>query len=230
MKVLVVEDDLFTSSLISKALTSHRYSVTTAADGEMGLDLAIADDYDLIVLDWMTPKMDGMTVCRELRNRGDKTPILMLTAKDSSKDIIAGLDAGADDYLTKPFQVPVLMARLRAITRRGDLTQTTPALTWGQLSLDPVSSDVTFGVTLLSLTPKEYRLLELFLRHPRRVFSRSNIIEKIWVLEDSPTENAVTNLIKDLRRKLKDVGLDPEIIETVYGLGYRLKAPPEDEA
>ena len=118
MKVLVVEDDLFTSSLIAKALTSHRYSVTTAADGEMGLDLAIADDYDLIVLDWMTPKMDGMTVCRELRNRGDKTPILMLTSKDSSNDIIAGLDAGADDYLTKPFQVPVLMARLRALTRR----------------------------------------------------------------------------------------------------------------
>ena len=227
MKVLVVEDDLFTSSLISKALTSHRYSVTTAADGEMGLDLAIADEYDLIVLDWMTPKMDGMAVCRELRNRGDKTPILMLTSKDSSNDIIAGLDAGADDYLTKPFQVPVLMARLRALTRRGDLTQTTPALTWGQLSLDPISSDVTFGETLLSLTPKEYRLLELFLRHPRRVFSRSNIIEKIWVLEDSPTENAVTNLIKDLRRKLKDAGLDPEIIETVYGLGYRLKAPPE---
>ena len=228
MKVLVVEDDLFTSSLISKALTSHRYSVTTAADGEMGLDLAIADEYDLIVLDWMTPKMDGMTVCRELRNRGDKTPILMLTSKDSSKDIIAGLDAGADDYLTKPFQIPVLMARLRALTRRGDLTQTTPALTWGQLSLDPISSDVTFGETLLALTPKEYRLLELFLRHPRRVFSRSNIIEKIWVLEDSPTENAVTNLIKDLRRKLKDAGLDPEIIETVYGLGYRLKAPPEE--
>lgn len=228
MKVLVVEDDLFTSSLISKALTNHRYSVTTAADGEMGLDLAIADEYDLIVLDWMTPKMDGMTVCRELRNRGDKTPILMLTSKDSSNDIIAGLDAGADDYLTKPFQVPVLMARLRALTRRGDLAQTTPALIWGQLSLDPVSADVMFEDELLSLTPKEYRLLELFLRHPRRVFSRSSIIEKIWVLEDSPTENAVTNLIKDLRRKLKDAGVDPEIIETVYGLGYRLKAPPEE--
>lgn len=227
MKVLVVEDDTFTSAMISKALTSHRYSVTTAEDGEMGLDLAIADEYDLIVLDWLTPKMDGMTVCRELRNRGDKTPILMLTSKDSSSDIIEGLDAGADDYLTKPFQVSVLMARLRALTRRGDLTQTTPALMWGDLTLDTKSADVMFGGELMSLTPKEYRLLELFLRHPRRVFSRSNIIEKIWVLEDSPTENAVTNLIKDLRRKLKDAGVDPEIIETVYGLGYRLKAPPE---
>lgn len=226
MKVLVVEDDMFTSALIRQALTSNRYSVTTAADGELGLDLAIADEYDVIVLDWMTPKMDGMSVCRALRNRGDKTPILMLTSKDSSTDIVAGLDAGADDYLTKPFQVPVLLARLRAITRRGDLAHTEPELTWGPLSLDPVSAEVKCNDSLLALTPKEYRLLELFLRHPRRVFSRSNIIEKIWVLEDSPTENAVTNLIKDLRRKLKGAELDPDMIETVYGLGYRLKESP----
>lgn len=210
---------------LEKALSVHHYTVNIATDGHIGLELATSFDYDLILLDLLIPKLDGITLCRHLRSQGFQKPILLLTAKDSNIDIVKGLDAGADDYVIKPYDSEELMARIRALLRRGN-SAVTPVLTWGNLCLNPDLGEVTYGEKLLSLTPKEYSLLELFLRNPRRIFSRSAIIDRLWSLDDPPTENAVTVHIKDLRQKLKAAGTTEEIIETVYGLGYRLKALP----
>lgn len=210
---------------LDKALSAHNYMVNIARDGQIGLELATSFDYDLILLDLLIPKLDGMTLCRQLRSQGFHKPILLLTAKDSNIDIVKGLDAGADDYVIKPYDPQELMARIRALLRRGN-SAVTPVLTWGNLCLNPDLGEVTYEEKLLSLTPKEYSLLELFLRNPRRIFSRSAIIDRLWSLDDPPTENAVTVHIKDLRQKLKACGATEEIIETVYGLGYRVKAAP----
>lgn len=211
---------------LEKALSDHNYTVNIATDGQIGLELARSFDYDLILLDLLIPKLDGMTLCRQLRSQGFQKPILLLTAKDSNIDIVKGLDAGADDYVIKPYDLEELMARIRALLRRGN-SAVTPVLTWGNLYLNPDLGEVTYGEKSLSLTPKEYSLLDLFLRNPRRIFSRSAIIDRLWSLDDPPTENAVTVHIKDLRQKLKASGATEEIIETVYGLGYRLKALPK---
>ena len=210
---------------LEKALSAHHYTVNIATDGHIGLELATSFDYDLILLDLLIPKLDGITLCRQLRSQGFQKPILLLTAKDSNLDIVKGLDAGADDYVIKPYDPEELMARIRALLRRGN-SAVTPVLIWGNLCLNPDLGEVTYGEKLLSLTPKEYSLLELFLRNPRRIFSRSAIIDRLWSLDDPPTENAVTVHIKDLRQKLKACGATEEIIETVYGLGYRVKAAP----
>ena len=229
MKILLVEDDELIGSALFEALVAHHYTVDVAADGQTGLELATSFDYDLILLDWLIPKLDGISLCRQLRSQGYQKPILLLTAKDSNSDIVQGLDAGADDYIVKPYDLSALMARIRALLRRGN-SPVTSVLTWGNLCLNPVSGEVTFGEQLLSLTPKEYSLLELFLRNPQRVFSRSAIIDRLWSLDGSPAESAVTVHIKELRQKLKTGGMTEEIIETVYGLGYRLKSPPEEKA
>lgn len=210
---------------LEKALSVHHYTVNIATDGHIGLELATSFDYDLILLDLLIPKLDGITLCRQLRSQGFQKPILLLTAKDSNFDIVKGLDAGADDYVIKPYDPEELMARIRALLRRGN-SAVTPVLIWGNLCLNPDLGEVTYEEKLLSLTPKEYSLLELFLRNPRRIFSRSAIIDRLWSLDDPPTENAVTVHIKDLRQKLKAAGATEEIIETVYGLGYRVKAAP----
>ena len=228
MKILLVEDDELIGSALFEALVAHHYTVDVAADGQAGLELAITFEYDLILLDWLIPKLDGISLCRQLRSKGYQKPILLLTAKDSNSDIVQGLDAGADDYIVKPYDLSELMARIRALLRRGNSPVTT-VLTWGDLCLNPVSGEVTFGENLLSLTPKEYSLLELFLRNPQRVFSRSAIIDRLWSLDGSPAESAVTVHIKELRQKLKTGGMTEEIIDTVYGLGYRLKSPPEEK-
>ncbi|HEY9667096.1 MAG TPA: response regulator [Coleofasciculaceae cyanobacterium] len=225
MKILLVEDDEFASSALSDALLAHHYTVDRAIDGKSGLELATAFDYDLILLDWLIPKLDGISLCHQLRSQGYQKPILLLTAKDSQADITTGLDAGADDYVVKPYDLSELMARIRALLRRGN-SPVTSVLAWGELCLNPVSGEVTCAENLLPLTPKEYSLLELFLRNPQRVFSRSTIIDRLWSLDDAPSENAVTTHIKELRQKLKACGITEEVIETVYGLGYRLKAPP----
>jgi DNA-binding response OmpR family regulator len=228
VKILLVEDDELIGSMLFEALVAHRYTVDVAADGQAGLELATNFDYDLILLDWLIPKLDGISLCRQLRSKGYQKPILLLTAKDSNSDIVQGLDAGADDYIVKPYDLSALMARIRALLRRGN-SPVTSVLNWGNLCLNPVSGEVTFGEKLLSLTPKEYSLLELFLRNPQRVFSRSAIIDRLWSLDGSPAESAVTVHIKELRQKLKTGGMTEEIIETVYGLGYRLKSPPEEK-
>ena len=229
MKILLVEDDELIGSALFEALVAHYFTVDVAADGQAGLELATTFDYDLILLDWLIPKLDGISLCRQLRSKGYQKPILLLTAKDSNTDIVQGLDAGADDYIVKPYDLSALMARIRALLRRGN-SPVTSVLTWGNLCLNPVSGEVTFEEQLLSLTPKEYSLLELFLRNPQRVFSRSAIIDRLWSLSGSPAESAVTVHIKELRQKLKIGGMTEEIIETVYGLGYRLKSPPEEKA
>jgi DNA-binding response OmpR family regulator len=229
VKILLVEDDELIGSMLFEALVAHRYTVDVAADGQAGLELATNFDYDLILLDWLIPKLDGISLCRQLRSNGYQKPILLLTAKDSNSDIVQGLDAGADDYIVKPYDLSALMARIRALLRRGN-SPVTSVLIWGNLCLNPVSGEVTCGEKLLSLTPKEYSLLELFLRNPQRVFSRSAIIDRLWSLDGSPAESAVTVHIKELRQKLKTGGMTEEIIETVYGLGYRLKSPPEEKA
>jgi len=209
--------------LLVSALTAHHYTVEVATDGEMGLELATSSDYELIVLDWQMPKLDGITVCRYLRSRRYQRPILLLTARDADEDIVQGLDAGADDYLTKPFKIDELLARLRALQRRGEAPLLPDLLTWGQLCLNLSAAIVTYNHQKVSLTPKEYALLELFLRYPLRVFSRSVILDRLWTIDAAPSEGTVTNLIKDLRQKLKTAGMTVDPLETIYGLGYRLR-------
>lgn len=226
MKILLVEDDQSTGEFLTSVLTAHRYTVDLASDGQTGLELAHLWHYDLILLDVELPRLDGISVCRQLRSQEDATPILMLTAKSLNHDIVTGLDAGADDYLVKPCEPAQLLARMRALLRRSG-TVTGTLLTWGELSLDPASAQVMLHDQPVFLGPKEYNLLELFLRHPQRIFNRSAILDNLWTADDFPTENAVTNLIKDLRRKLKAAGLTEDLIETIYGLGYRLKGEPE---
>lgn len=224
MKILLIEDDDMTRELLTAELSAVCYVVEQAVDGELGLELASLWAYDLILLDLKIPKLDGLSLCRQLRNRDITTPILMLTAQNAQEDIVTGLDAGADDYVTKPFEMDQVLARIRALLRRGSMATTqTPALKLGNLSLNPATTNVTYEDRVIPLTPKEYSLLELFLRNPQRVFSRSSILDHLWTMDDYPTEGAVTNLVKDLRNRLKRNGVQETIIQTVYGLGYRLK-------
>ncbi|MEG4815311.1 response regulator [Microcoleus sp. K5-D4] len=228
MKILLVEDDTVTVSLLTQALNSHNYNVNAAADGETALHLVQAYDYDLIVLDVLIPKLDGISLCRKLRSSGCQMPILLLTALDSSNDRVQGLEAGADDYVVKPFNLEELIARIRALLRRGKATLSSTNLTWEKLQVNPDTTEVTYAEKVLHLTPKEYNLLELFLRNPRRIFSRSAILDRIWSAGEFPQEEAVTAHIKGLRQKLKAAGMTVDLVETVYGLGYRLKSLPEE--
>jgi len=228
MKILLIEDDDLIAAVLSEMLTAHHYLLEHATDGKTGLDLAQAFTYDLIVLDLSIPLLDGLSVCRKLRKQGILTPILVLTARDSEIDKAQGLDAGADDYVCKPFNALELLARIRALLRRSQ-TVPTPSLTWERLVMEPLRGEVTYAGCPLALTPKEFALLELFLRNPQRIFSRGAILEQLWPYENPPSESAVTMHIKDLRQKLKAAGLTHEVIETIYGMGYRLKtAPPPD--
>ena len=227
MKILLVEDDEITANVLAQELTTHHYTVETTADGQTGLQLAQAFHYDLLVLDIILPNLDGISICRQLRSQGLQMPILLLSANDSSTDRVMGLEAGADDYVVKPYELNELIARIQALLRRGNSTLPT-VLTWEKLQLDPDTCKVTYGGELLHLTPKEYSILELFLRNPRRIFSRSAILDHIWPSGEFPQEEAVSTQIKGLRHKLKAAGMTTDLIETVYGLGYRLKAPPDD--
>jgi len=228
MKILLVEDDQAIAAILRVNLTAHRYAVDLASDGQLAWDFLMQWDYDLILLDVLIPKLDGISLCRQLRSQGNQTPILMLTAQNSNENAIAGLDAGADDYVIKPFNPNQLLARIRALLRRGS-TVTAPVLSWGYLCLDPTLMHVTYKQQEITFRPKEYTLLELFLRNRERIFSRNTIIDRLWSLDQSPSEAAVTTLIKDLRSRLKSAGITEEVIETVHGLGYRLKAAPTVE-
>ncbi len=224
MRILLIEDDeLIAQQLVPKLTHQQNYTIDVATDGQTGLGHAEAFPYDLILLDVILPKIDGISICRRLRSQGIKTPILLLTAQDNSTNKVMGLDAGADDYLTKPFDLQELSARIRALLRRGDRSAT-PIFSWGDLSLDPSSCEVTYQKRLISLTPKEYGILELFLRNKQRVFSRSVILDHLWSFEEFPGEETVTAHIKGLRHKLKKAGLKKDPIETIYGIGYRLKS------
>lgn len=222
MKVLVIEDDEFVAHALTAILAGQTYTVEVAPNGQLGWDLLEAFDYDLVLLDVMLPQLDGISLCRRIRAKGLQMPILLLTGQDSSHDKAIGLDAGADDYLVKPFDSEELVARVRALLRRGS-TIAQPVLEWGDLRLDPSSCEVTYGSKPLLLTPKEYALLELFLRNKRRVFSCGMLLEQLWSYGEAPGEEAVRTHIKGLRQKFKAVGLPSDAVETVYGIGYRLK-------
>ncbi len=226
MRILLVDDDELLTQTLAHFLTSQNYVVDVARDGEAGWDYAQMVTYDLIVLDINLPKLNGVRLCQKLRQSQCTSPILLLTARGQSADKVIGLDAGADDYLVKPCTKEELSARIRALLRRQNTTAT-PQLKWGNLSLDPSSCEVTYNGQLLALSPKEYALLELFLRHPQRVFSTHSILENLWGF-DAPGEETVRTLIKRLRQKLKSGGAT-DVIDTVYGVGYRLK-PANDAA
>jgi DNA-binding response OmpR family regulator len=222
MKILIVEDDEGNAAVLNQALTAQQYIVEIATDGQLGWDLLEVFEYDLILLDVTLPKLNGITLCQRLREKGDLTPILLLTAQDSSNNKVAGLDAGADDYIVKPYEMDELSARIRALLRRGREGRS-PLLEWQALCLDPSNCEVTYDGQPLPVTAREYQLLELFLRNSHRIFSQSALIDRLWSLEEYPTENTVRAHIKGLRQKLKKAGAAPDFIETVYGLGYRLK-------
>lgn len=216
-----MDDDEHLAELLRTTLTEQHYVVDTATDGQAGWALAESLTYDLILLDVMLPKLDGISFCRQLRAQGKQVPVLLLTARDTSNDKVMGLDAGADDYVVKPIDLQELTARMRALLRRGSVV-TTSVLEWGRLRLDPSSCEVTYDRAPLRLTPKEYALLELFLRNNQRVYSRSAILDQLWSLDDDPPgEDTVKTHIKGLRQRLKAVGA-ADLVETVYGLGYRL--------
>jgi DNA-binding response OmpR family regulator len=221
MKILLVEDDEGLAELLCKDLASRHYLVEVAFDGQAGLELAEAFKYDLILLDFMLPKLDGISLCRQLRERGDCTPILLLTAYDSSAQRVAGLDAGADDYIVKSCDFEELLARVRALLRRGNVNAS-PVIEWGNLRLDPSSCEVAYSGQPLHLTSKEYALIELFLRNSQRIFSQSALLDRLWSFDEPPLENTVRAHIKSLRKKLRQAGAE-DLIETVYGLGYRLR-------
>lgn len=222
MKILVVEDDGLTAEALVATLSNQHYTVEVASDGEAGWELAESFAYDLILLDVTLPKLDGIRLCQRLRSRGFQMPILLLTARNSSHDKAIGLDAGADDYVVKPFDPEELSARIRALLRRNQVTVQS-VLECGDLRLDPRSCEVTYETRLVALTAKEYALLELFLRNSQRVYSCGAILENLWSFEEIPSDEAVRTHIKGLRQKLKAAGAPANLIETVYGIGYRLK-------
>lgn len=237
MKILLVEDDELLSATLVKLLRAHLYTIDVASDGQAGLNLATAVEYDLILLDVQIPKLDGISLCQQLRSQGYRKPILLLTANDSDAVAVAGFDAGADDYICKPCAPEVLLARMRTLLRRsGALVSQSPpsgpevTLTWGDLCLDLNSGRVTLGQQVIALTATEYNLLELFLRNPDRIFSRSAILDRLWGFDDTPTDRAVVTHVKDLRKKLKAGGLTDDLIETVYGMGYRLKPARQSQS
>jgi DNA-binding response OmpR family regulator len=231
MRILVVEDDVQLAEMLMEALTDRQYVVDIAQDGEEAWDCIKVLEYDLVVLDVTLPKLDGVSFCQRLRSptsgrslsRNSIIPVLMLTARDTLGDKITGLDAGADDYMVKPFEMPELMARVRALLRRNSSATSFSDFGWGSLRLNSSTYEVTYADQPLHLTPKEFALLELMVSSGRRVLSRAGIIERIWSLDDPPSEETVKSHIKSLRYKLKDAGAADDFIETVHGLGYRLK-------
>jgi len=221
VKILVVEDDERIAQAIAEALADRRYVVEIATDGQLGLTLAETNSFDLVILDLMLPHLDGITLCRKLRQSSLTLPILMLTARDTSSDKVLGLDAGADDYGVKPFDLPELLARVRALLRRSTVTPSS-LLRWQKLTLDPNTCEVIYDHPTLVLTPKEYQLLELLLRNGSRVLSRGAILERLWIYDNRPSEETVKVHLSSLRQKLKAAGAPHQFIENVYGLGYRL--------
>ncbi|MEY3303381.1 MAG: hypothetical protein RLZZ139_1754 [Cyanobacteriota bacterium] len=227
MKILLVEDDLHSAAILLQLLAESHYTIDAVADAKTAWQYVETYDYDLIILDVMLPDSNGLGLCAKLRNEGYTTPVLLLTAKDSTSDRVMGLEAGADDYVVKPYHFQELVARIRALLRRyheGDtLIQ---EFGWEGLRLDLKTNTVTYKQQPLRLTQKEYGLLEVFLRHPQQIFSRSALIDQVWSAGEFPSEEAVTTHIKGLRQKLKAAGLQTDPIETLYGLGYRLKSAP----
>jgi DNA-binding response OmpR family regulator len=223
MRILLVEDDTDLAQFIRKGLREEPYAVDWAPDGEEGLALAERNAYDLFIFDVMLPKLDGLLLCRRLRESGNRTPTLLLTARNSVEDKVAGLDTGADDYLTKPFAFAELLARVRALLRRGG-PQVPARLKAADLELDPASRRVWRAGKEIMLTNKEYGLLEFLLRNKNRVLTRTAIINHVWDISYDPLTNIVDAHIRALRAKV-DRGFSPPLITTVRGAGYMLEEP-----
>lgn len=223
MKILIVEDDFRIANNLAQFMRSNNHVVEIAYDGETGYDLAEIGNYDLIILDLSLPKMDGITVCQKLRQNQCQSLILMLTARDTNLDQVTGLDAGADDYIIKPFDLQLLLARIRALLRRNNNHLNT-LFTWGDLVLDPNKYEVKYQNNLVNLSPKEYQLLELLFRNSDRTLTKEIIIDQLWSMEEIPQEETVKAHIKGIRKKLKLAGLKTNIIENIYGVGYRLNS------
>ncbi|MGH2861775.1 MAG: response regulator transcription factor [Solirubrobacteraceae bacterium] len=222
-QVLVVDDEPAVRRALERALRLDKYEVELAVDGEEALDRLSERPVDAVILDVMMPGVDGLEVCRRMRAGGDRTPVLMLTARDAIDDRVLGLDVGADDYLVKPFALRELQARLRALLRRtGDDDDAAETLRFADLVLDPVAHEVHRGERLVELSETEFLLLELFLKHPRQVLTRSTIFENVWGYDFGPTSNALGVYIGYLRRKTEEGG-ESRLLHTVRGIGYVLR-------
>jgi two-component system, OmpR family, response regulator MprA len=221
MRILVVDDEPQLRRALERALKLEGYEVELAGDGEEALAVAADRRPDAIVLDVLMPKLDGLGVCRALRDRRDRTPVLMLTARDGVSDRVDGLDAGADDYVVKPFALEELLARLRALLRRGDAGGP-EVLSYADLTLSPATREVHRGDRLVELTKTEFALLEQLLRHPRQVLTRSQIFEAVWGYDFGPRSNSLEVYVGYLRRKTEEGG-EPRLIQTVRGVGYALR-------
>ncbi|MBN2563361.1 MAG: heavy metal response regulator transcription factor [Phycisphaerae bacterium] len=226
MRVLVVEDNPKMARFISQGLTEHGYAVDLSHGGHDGEHLAVSEPYDLIILDVMLPDQDGVQTCQNLRRRGVKTPVLMLTALSTTSDKVRGLDAGADDYLTKPFEFDELVARVRAMLRRGQ-AQEASRLRFADIEMDLLTRTVTRAAGKIKLTAKEFSLLEFFLRNPHKVLTRTSIGEHVWDMNFDSDSNVIDVYVSMLRRKV-DKDFDQRLIHTVVGVGYRLGADEAD--
>lgn len=221
MRILLVEDDIQLADSLADALVAQCYSVDIARDGATGWNQVCTLSYDLTLLDVALPDLDGIQFCRRLRSHGSSLPVLMLTARDTSQDKVIGLDAGADVYMVKPFDLQELLAQIRAMLRRG-ATPTPTTLSWGHLRLNPETYDVSYDGHPIRLTPKEFSILELLMQHGRRVLSRDFILENVWSSMEAPGEEAVKAHVKSLRHKLRRACNSGHLIETLHGVGYRL--------
>ncbi|MEO3791418.1 response regulator transcription factor [Nonomuraea sp. B10E15] len=228
-RLLVVDDEPALREALQSSLEFEGYKVVTAGDGHAALEALASDSFDGVLLDVMMPRLDGLTACRRLRASGNHIPVLMLTARDAVGDRVSGLDAGADDYLVKPFELDELLARVRALLRRGALSagpaENGDALTYDDLRMDPATREVTRGERRLDLTRTEYLLMELFLAHPRQVLTRDQILSEVWGFDFEPTSNSLDVYVMYLRRKT-EAGGEPRVIHTVRGVGYVLRAAP----
>jgi two-component system response regulator MprA len=223
MQLLVAEDDLRLARLLEQGLTEDGHHVTLAHDGDAALDMAQSHTFDAIVLDIMLPRMDGLTVARRLRAGANQTPVLMLTARDAESDLVSALDLGADDYLTKPFSFDVLLARLRAVSRRGPIAQPV-CLSFAGLTLNTSTRQVSRAGRAISLTPREHSLLELLLRNAGRVVTRDAILDSVWGFDSNVNENTVEAFVRLLRQKI-DLPPEPKLIHTIRGIGYGIRLP-----
>jgi two-component system, OmpR family, response regulator MprA len=222
-RILVVDDEPAVRQALARALELERYEISLAADAPEALELLAAKSYEAIVLDVLMPGMNGLELCRHLRRSGDRTPVLMLTARDAIDDRVAGLDAGADDYLAKPFALRELLARVRALLRRsGADGEASEALAYADLKLDPRSHEARRGARELTLTRTEFRLLEMFLRHPRQVLTRAVIMEDVWGYDFGASSNSLGVYLGYLRRKT-EAGGEPRLLHTIRGVGYVLR-------
>jgi heavy metal response regulator len=226
MRILIVEDEAGVAGFVEQGLTEAGYAVDVARDGSEGLEYALAFEYDVMVLDIMLPKMNGLDLLHEIRDKRVKVPVLLLTARDGVDDRVKGLDVGADDYLIKPFAFPELLARIRALLRRPPL-QSGNLLSMNDLEMDVTRREVRRAGKKIELSPREFSLLELLLRHPNQVLTRTQIVEHVWNFDFYGETNVVDVYIGYLRRKI-DSGFVPPLIQTVRGVGYRLSDAQDD--